>query len=403
MILGPIMMGLGLTGFVAMDIVYPTYKFIKSKNKKSKIKVITNDITEQYTIFFSNLGLLNTEKGDWIEVTDKIEKEYYTVVTFKLSDSLSIEKFINAKENIRQKLQLDNLDILYDEGKMLLKARAKDLPVIPYQFNKTNNNLIPLGVDLDGNIVYWNLKLDPHACLIGGTGSGKSNLLNCIIVHILKNYKGAKLYLVDLKGGLEFSTYEAVQNVVAYSESLKDVEKVIADVEAEYTDRLKVMKEAGYRDYSKYLNDKPNTNMKRAFFIIDEFGGLLRLNSKKDGFDAIETLIDLSKRVRAVGIHIVLATQRPTVDNIPSDLKANVSAIIGMRTRDAHNSKLVIDRDGLETLSTGESISILGNKEVFFKACYIDDSTIEEAVKAFSKPQEPQQQNKSIKTLEVLK
>lgn len=405
MILGPIMIATGLTGLAIKDIFYPLY--IEHKDKKySKVHgndVAAEDITTQYTRFFENLGLMDTKNGDWIKVIGDVEKhDFYSKVAFVLSDTLSIASFQKATENIRQKLQVVNFEIYEENGKMVFRSRAPELPTIPYVYQKTPKNLIPLGVDLDGKIVYWNLKKDAHAMVIGTTGSGKSNLINVLIDHILHNYKGCKLFLGDYKGGMELSTYENVANVVSYSESLNDADKLIADIEAEYSSRVEIMKKAGYRDYNKFVNDKPNTSMKRAFVIIDEFSMLLRLNAKKDEFDAIETLIDLSKRVRSVGIHVLLACQKPTTTNIPSDLKTNVSCIIGMKTRDSHNSELVIEKAGLEKLDIGESISIIDNKEVFFKAYYIDDETIEATVKEFSKT-ETKQDNDINKVKDLFK
>ena len=405
MILGPIMIATGLTGLAIKDIFYPLYIEHRTK-KSSKVHgnaVAVEDITTQYTRFFENLGLMDTKKGDWIKVIGDVEKhDFYSKVAFVLSDTLSIASFQKATENIRQKLQVVNLEIYEENGKMVFRSRAPELPTIPYVYQKTPKNLIPLGVDLDGKIVYWNLKKDAHAMVIGTTGSGKSNLINVLIDHILHNYKGCKLFLGDYKGGMELSTYENVANVVSYSESLNDADKLIADIEAEYSSRVEIMKKAGYRDYNKFVNDKPNTSMKRAFVIIDEFSMLLRLNAKKDEFDAIETLIDLSKRVRSVGIHVLLACQKPTTTNIPSDLKTNVSCIIGMKTRDSHNSELVIEKAGLEKLDIGESISIIDNKEVFFKAYYIDDETIEATVKEFSKT-ETKQDNDINKVKDLFK
>lgn len=398
MILGPIMIATGLTGMFAMEIGYPVYKIIKGRKKVVKIEEPKEvDLSVEYTKLFTSLGLMNPDKGDWVKCLGMDRKEYYTLVEFKLSDTLKVEKFQAEAENITQKLNVIDTIISYEKGKMLFKARTKLLPVEQYSFEKTPKNLIPLGSDLDGNVIYWDLKKTPHAMIVGQTGCGKSNLLNVVINHIYNNFKGARLYLTDLKGGIEFSTYENTANVIAYSDSLSTAQSVIDQVEEEYKSRLEIMKEAGYRDYSKFINDKPNSSMKRAFFIIDEFGGLLRLN-KKDDFDAIETLIDLSKRIRAVGMHLLLATQRPTTDNIPSDLKANIGCVVGMKTRDKHNSNLIIGHDGLEKLDVGEGICDTGSEEIFFKAPFIDDATIQDTVKRFAKVEDntPNKQNSNV-------
>lgn len=378
MVIGAAMALAGATGLLAMNILPDVYKGIKNKNRKKKDINLTID--EQYARFFENLGIIDTKK-DWIKVVGEVEKhEFYSKVSFYLSDTLSISDFQRHQENIRQKLKVDNLEIYYDNGKMVFRSRATDLPIIPYEYQKTSKNLVPLGVDLDGNVVYWNTKTDPHAMIISGTGGGKSNLLNCIIDHIINNCPTSKLFMVDMKNGMELGIYQDVKNVVAYAEDLEGAKKVISAVEEEFNKRSKALKDEGYRDFNKYVSDKPNTSMKRAYIIIDEFPDL------NDGDSStLDMLIELVRKVRAVGMHILLASQRATVDSIPSNLKNNIYCKVGMRMADAHNSNLLIGREGLEKLNAGEAIGIINNQETFFKAYLIDDNTIENTVKKFSK------------------
>lgn len=377
MILGTMMMLTGATGLFGMSIAPEVFKYIKNRKKSKKDVELTLD--EQYTQFFSNLDIIDTKK-DWIKVVGEVEKhEFYSKVSFYLSDTLCVADFKKHEETIRQKLRVDNLEIYYENGRMIFRSRESELPTIPYEFEKTPKNLIPLGINLDGDVTSWDVNKDPHAMIIAGTGGGKSNLLNCIIDHIINNSPKSKLFLIDMKNGIELGIYQNVRNVVAYGEDLQGAKLVIAKIEEEFKARVQMMKEVGYRDFSKYVNDKPNTTMKRAYIIIDEFPDL------NDDEDAMDSLIELIRKVRAVGMHILLASQRATVDSIPSNLKNNVYCKIGMKMSDAHNSTLLIGRDGLEKLNAGESISIINTKEVFFKAYLIEDSVIENTVKKFAK------------------
>lgn len=371
------MMLTGATGLFGMSVAPEVFKYIKNRKRSKKDVELTLD--EQYTQFFSNLNIIDT-KTDWIKVVGEVEKhEFYSKVSFYLSDTLCVADFKKHEETIRQKLRVDNLEIYYENGRMIFRSRASELPVIPYEFEKTPKNLIPLGINLDGEVTSWDVNKDPHAMIIAGTGGGKSNLLNCIIDHIINNSPKSKLFLIDMKNGIELGIYQNVRNVVAYAEDLQGSKLVIAKIEEEFKARVEIMKEAGYRDFSKYVNDKPNTTMKRSYIIIDEFPDL------NDDEDAMDSLIELIRKVRAVGMHILLASQRATVDSIPSNLKNNVYCKIGMKMSDAHNSNLLIGRDGLEKLNAGESISIIDTKEVFFKAYLIEDNVIENTVKKFAK------------------
>lgn len=396
-LIGHILTVTGTTGLVTMTIADWYKKYKLQKKEKLNIEVDKElDIKEQYTQFFINLGLIDPKKGDWIDCLGVWHLEYYSLVKFRLSDTLSVEKFQRDQENIMQKLQVQNLDISYENGLMVFKVRSKELPIMLYDFKPTAKNLIPLGVDLDGNIVYWNIKQDPHCMIIGGTGAGKSVLLNDIINHIYNNSPNSKQFLIDCKNGMELGIYENTKNVVSYAENPKNAQKVITAVEEEFEARSKVLKEAGYRDYSKFVNDKPNTSMKRAFFIIDEFPDLNDADPKM-----LDKLVELLRKVRAVGIHVLLASQRATVDSIPSNLKNNIQCRIGMRTADAHNSNLILGHEGLEKLNPGEAIGIINNQETFFKAYLIDDNTIMETVNKFSKVEEIAKNTKTSKNPKV--
>ena len=391
-LLGHIMTITGATGLVAMNLWDIRKKYKQDKLSEESIEKPLN-LTEQYTQFFTNLGLMDTKKGDWIDCLGVDHKDFYSKVAFKLSDTLSVKDFQKELENIRQKLEVDNLEIYYEDGKMVFRVRAKELPTIPYVYQKTSKNLIPLGIDLEGNIVYWDTKQDPHAMIISGTGGGKSVLLNGMINHILNNSPASKLYVIDCKNGMELGLYENLKNVVAYADSPKGAKSVIEAVEEEFNARSKTLKEAGYRDFTKFINDKPNTSMKRAYLIIDEFPDL------NDDEDTMSMLIELVRKVRAVGIHILLASQRATVDSIPSNLKNNIYCKIGMRMADEHNSSLLIGHEGLEKLHPGEAIAIINNVETFFKAYLIEDDTIMETVEKFSKVEQESKPNPKVKDL----
>ncbi|MEG1637812.1 MAG: FtsK/SpoIIIE domain-containing protein [Cellulosilyticaceae bacterium] len=393
MLIGPIMIavGVGMAIPTAIDISKTVVDFVKAK-KTSKAPVKLS-VTEQYTRFFENLDLMDSKKGDWIKCLGLEEQDFYTKVPFILSDSLSITDFQKQCENIRQKLKVVNLEIYEEKGQMVFRSRIPEMPNIPYEYVKTNKHLVPLGINLEQDPILWDMKLDPHLMLIGTSNSGKSTMQNTIINHLIRNIPKTKLYLIDLKKGLEFGIYKNVQSVVSYADSLQDAKKVIADFEAEADARYEELAKTGYRNFYKYVSDKPNTSMKHAFLIIDEFADLMSLNGGKDDYDAIEALVELSRKCRAVGMHLILASQRAVADSIPPNLKANVSAVLGMKTVSEHNSRLIIEENGLEKLKIGECIGILGSEKKFFKGFLIEDEVIEATVKEFSKDKQEEKAN----------
>lgn len=137
--------------------------------------------------------------------------------------------------------------------------------------------------------------------------------------------------------------------------------------------------------------------------IIDEFVDLMKLSGGKNEYDAMEVLLNLSRKCRAVGMHIILAAQRATVDSLNPSVKANISCILGMKTVNEHNSRLIIDGAGLEVLKIGECIGVVASEKKFFKGFYIDDETIEATVKEFERVESVPQKPTASNLLKVLK
>lgn len=413
MLLGYVMLATGLTGMVIRDAVIPIYEYVKSK--KTSVKTIQVDHLEQltkgYTDLFENLSIIDVKKGDWIKCCDFSRKKNYLLVKFKLSDTLSCADFMKHKEKIEEKLLINydgesyknKIFIYNDKGLMHFRILNEKIELVPYEFKKTYKHLIPLGTDLDDNVVYWNLKKDPHIKIIGSTGSGKSRQQNIIINHVYHNIPGAPIWMMDFKEGIEFGPYEHTENIVAYADCLDNAPYVLQSVKEEYERRIKIIKEANFREFNAYIEDKPNSKMKRGFIFMDEFADLMDLNDKKEGYDAIKEIIDLSRKLRAAGIHIVLGTQRPTADSIPSSMKNNVTGTIGMKMENEFNSRLVVDDTGCELLEQSHAIGILESKRTFFRSFYIPDSVMEETVKQFKKKDKVKPKVQKNKPLKVLK
>lgn len=397
MVLGPILVA---GGVATLAINYFTQK---PNQNTTEVPVEIFDRTPHYTQLFENIGLMSTEKGDWIKCYEVVRRKNYRLVKFKLSDTLSCNVFKKATELLEEKMLVDyerenyknKLQIYMDKGYMYFRVLNEKIDLIPYEFKKTPKHLIPIGTDLDDVVINWNLKKDPHIKVIGASGSGKSREQNIIINHVYWNIPGAPMWFMDFKIGIEFGLYENTKNCVAYAETLEDAPYVIQSVKDEYEKRIKIIKDAGFRDYNDYIDAHPNSSLKRGFVFADEFADLMDLNEKttdkKKGFDAVKEITDLSRKLRATGIHIVLGTQRPTTDNMPSTMKANVTGTIGMKTENEHNSRLIIDEVGCELLRQSEAIGILESQKTHFRSFYIESSVMEATAKAFAKPTTPKE------------
>ena len=168
---------------------------------------------------------------------------------------------------------------------------------------------------------------------------------------------------------------------------------------AEYERRMSLFTRAGdaVKDFVAYLKKHPKTSMQRCFLIIDEFGDVMDLDTSD--YSAIKDLVNIARKVRCAGLHIILATQRPTADTIPSSMKNNVTVTVGMKTENALNSRLIIDEDGCELLQQSEAIGIIESQRVYFRSFYIEEQVIADTIKVYEKPKEEKpKKNKKVKT-----
>jgi DNA segregation ATPase FtsK/SpoIIIE, S-DNA-T family len=190
-----------------------------------------------------------------------------------------------------------------------------------------------LGQTVDGQRIWMDLAQNPHLLIAGTTGSGKSVLLHNLVANIL-NYNDVHLYLVDPKT-IEFNKYESVKRVsvrYSYDDTVDLLNSAIDTMELRY--------EAIRKGHSV-------ASMKPVVIIIDEFADLI-MQDKGDLF--YTSLCRLAQKCRAAKMHIVLATQRPSVNIINGTIKANFPARIACRVASHFDSKVVLDSSGAEDL-----------------------------------------------------
>ena len=368
--------GIGLISGMPEALSY----FKKARTESEKVE-IDRKRTAKFMHLFRNMGLIDEKKGQWVQATDYKCTANYSQIAFLLSDNLSSGDFIKSLVNIQEKLKKKHLEIYYEDGRMYFRSRHENIPLLPYSFKSTPKHLVPIGVDIEDDIIYWDLSKEPHMLICGQTGCGKSRLGLAIVNHLINNLQ-AKLCPVDLKRGMELGFLQHITLTMAYADVLADVEKVINAFDSEGERRYEIMKNAGtgYRDYNEYIKDHPNSNLKRCFLIIEEYADITRAANG----DVINRIIELGAKVRALGLHIIVMTQRPTQTFISADLKANMS-IIGMKVANEHNSRLIIDETGLEQLQRGQGIGLLNSKKIFFRAFAIEPDTVLESAAKYTK------------------
>jgi S-DNA-T family DNA segregation ATPase FtsK/SpoIIIE len=215
----------------------------------------------------------------------------------------------------------------------------------------TNNSdplLVPLGLDVAGNAQAASIGKMPHVLIAGATGSGKSVLLNAWISTFLFRTKpeDLRLILVDPKR-VELSLYNGIPHLL--SEVIVEAKQIISALQwtvSEMENRYKEFARAGARNLESY-NNLPNIEKKPyIIFIIDELADLMIFAAR----EAEDLITRIAQMARATGIHLVLATQRPSVDVITGLMKANIPTRVAFNVSSMIDSRVIIDMPGAEKL-----------------------------------------------------
>jgi S-DNA-T family DNA segregation ATPase FtsK/SpoIIIE len=205
-----------------------------------------------------------------------------------------------------------------------------------------------IGKDITGKPVVADLAKMPHLLVAGQTGSGKSVMINTLITSLLYRNSPAdlKLILVDPKQ-VEMAPYNDIPHLL--TPVINEPEKCISALKwsvAEMERRLRTMAEVGKRNIEEYNNLKKEEGMPYIVIVIDELADLMMMAAR----DVEALIVRLAQKARAAGIHLVLATQRPSVDVITGLIKANVPARIAFTVASQIDSRTIIDQMGAEKL-----------------------------------------------------
>ncbi len=359
----------------------PSIDFLKSPSQKERERNQAEDKLDE-----SLLEKILLDFG----VEGKIKKinrgPVVTLNEFEPAAGVKVSKIINLSEDIARNTSSESARISTIPGSNTIGIEIPNLSrenvylseiISSKNFSKTNTNLpIALGKSISGIPIIGDLSMMPHLLIAGTTGSGKSVCINTIILSLLYKHtpEKCKFILIDPKM-LELSTYEGIPHLLCpVITEAKRAASVLGWVVKEMESRYRLMTRVGVKNIDGY-NAKHDLAMPYIVVIVDEMSDLMLVAGKE-----IEGYIQkLSQMARAAGIHIIMATQRPSVDVITGTIKANFPTRISFQVSSKIDSRTILGEQGAEQLlGKGDMLYMSSaNRIVRIHAPYVSESEID--------------------------
>ena len=244
-------------------------------------------------------------------------------------------------------------------------------------FNTSNVDIaFGVGMDIGGNVIVADIARMPHMLVAGATGSGKSVCINTLICSILYKYspKDVKMIMIDPKM-VELSVYNDIPHLlIPVVTNMKKAPNALNWAVAEMNRRYKLFAESKVKDINGY-NEKFEERLPRIVLIIDELADLMMVSPN----EIEDAICRLAQMARACGIHLVIATQRPSVDVITGLIKANIPSRIAFSVSSQTDSRTILDTGGAEKLlGRGDMLyyPMGANKPVRIQGAFISENEV---------------------------
>ena len=327
------------------------------------------------------------------EVVDHKTGPTFTQFAVTLPDNMSVNKLTPLEKDIKRKLKVEKniriipsvpgLDAVGIEvpNKKTSMVGLRSIINSP-DFTKEGKLFFAIGVDVSGRAIYGDLLKMPHLLVAGSTGSGKSVCLNVLICSMMYHYSPevVRFIMVDPKK-VELSVYKNMPHMLMPS-TVTEPDKAINALNwavNEMERRYMLLMENGCRNIGEYNAMMAKTGGKRLYyivFIVDEMADLMYTAKR----DVEEKVNRIAAKARAAGIHLVVATQRPSVDVITGTIKNNIPTRIAFKVTSFTDSKTILDRAGAESLfGNGDMLYMPpeGGDPIRLQGPYINDEISE--------------------------
>jgi len=320
---------------------------------------------------FRALGLYieNNDNKTLPKIVKKTKRDYGYDLLVSLPLGLSTDDFDKQKKKIEQHLNV-KIDIEYCNKHVLIRVVEKKLKKLYLYKTVKVDHPLELLIGYIEHDKIKTLKLGhqtPHVLIGGMTGWGKTKFLIQMLVNIIKNTIPEKIdiNLIDFKG-VDYNDFKNCKHIKSLCDNINDAEKLIYKLIVEMNKRINFLKEANCHNLDQY-NKSHKEKLPYILNIIDEYADL------QDHPRIQKNIDELLRKARAVGIHLVLCTQRASREILPGTLKANMPVTIVFKTRNRVNSQIFLDSDSAAYLKHPGRGILLTDKEYEFQAMLIDD------------------------------
>lgn len=281
-----------------------------------------------------------------------------TVYEVKLPEGTRLQQVLRIERDLARDLMVSSLRIieLKDSANIGIEIANKERYTV---FFKEGMKILPkdivlpmiLGEDIYGNYIIQDLTKMPHLLVAGRTGSGKSVFLNTFISTLLmvKKPEELELYIVDPKK-VEFVQFENAPHVKKVSVNTIEARESLDTLVEEMDNRYEMFREKRVKKLSEY-NAKARHKLPLMVMLVDEFSDLMLSGGTKQKEAIQDKIVRIAQMGRAAGIHLVLATQKPTSETMTSRIKANMPARIAFSVTSWRESQVILDISGAEALT----------------------------------------------------
>ena len=379
------------------------------KNPIKKQTITKNDIVEKSKILQSTFNNFGIE----VKIVKAIVGPSITQFQILPTPGTKVSKIVNLSNDIALNLAAKDVRIEAPiPGKSLIGIeipnKVNELVSMKEVFinDKDNSPLsVALGKDVTGEAIFTRIDKTPHLLIAGSTGSGKSVCVNTIITSILLKNKPdkVKLIMIDPKM-VELSIYDGIPHLLTsvVTDPLKAADvlhKVVLEMENRYREfaRARVRNIEGFNKIAS--QDPDYKELPYIVVIIDELADLMMVSSK----EVEESIARIAQKARAAGIHMIIATQRPSVDVITGVIKTNIPSRIAFAVSSSVDSRTILDKSGAETLlGKGDMLylSADSSKPVRIQGAFLSDEEVEKVVD-FVKSQSEAQYDPNMTPSEV--